>query len=311
MGSGGLLRSIGARTQRARATIPPIILIALATIFAVPSRAEILWYNGDFASNSFGVLNGINMTFEGQFPNPGQASVYDDFNVPAAAGGWHLDTIWSNNLMTFTSVTQAAWSIRMNLSSGDAGTIVAAGTSPVTQTPTGRSLLEFDEFTILVSGLSIDLPPDTYWLSVTPHGVGGSEASLNSVTRGLNALGSPPGNDGNSFLDSALLAADFAALDETFFPAPDFSMGVAGSVLGAQVVPEPASIVLTALGLAGLACASMTRKSRTLESDTRTCKRERTLFPTQNRDGAYFEEPHLEFQKVGRSDELHRRAGYF
>jgi hypothetical protein len=169
----------------------------------------------------------------------------------------------------------------MNLSSGDAGTVVAAGTSPVTQTPTGRSLLEFDEFTILVSGLSIDLPPGTYWLSVTPHGVGGSEASLNSVTRGLNALGSPPGNDGNSFLDSAPLAADFAALDEIFFPAPDFSMGVAGSVLGAQVVPEPASIVLTALGLAGLACASMTRKSRTLGPDTRTCKRERTLFRTQ------------------------------
>jgi hypothetical protein len=266
MGSNGLLSTIGARIRLARRAIiaPPVIVVALATMLTVPSRAEILWYNGDFESNSFGVLNGIDMTFEGQFPNPGRASVYDNFDVPPTGGGWHVDAVWSNNLMTFTGVTQATWSIRTDLSSGDGGTIVAAGISPVTQTPTGRGVLEFEEFTILISGLSIQLPPGTYWLSVTPHGFGGAEASLNSVTRGLNGLGRPPSGDAVSFLDSDVLNADFTPLDEIFFPAPDFSMGVAGSVLVSQLIPEPASIVLTALGLAALAWARLAKRSRRL-----------------------------------------------
>jgi hypothetical protein len=218
---------------------------------AIPSHAGVLWYNGDFPGNSLGVLNGINMTFEGAFA-AGAASVYDDFNVPTESGGWHVDSIWSNNLMTFSDATQATWSIRTNVASGDAGTVVADGTSPVTLTPTGRSLLEFSEFTVLVSALGIDLAPGTYWLSVTPHGLGGDQSSLNATTDGLNAIGSPPGDNGNSFLNSALVSADFQPLDEVFGIAPDFSMGVSGTVLAPRVVPEPAAIWLTALALATL-----------------------------------------------------------
>jgi hypothetical protein len=258
----GSLSNIGRQIKSARSATVGTIIIALATGLAVPSRADILWYNGNFATNSFGVLNGIDMTFEGLFPAPGVATVYDDFNVPAGTGGWHVDTLWSNNLMTFTGVSQATWSIRADLSSGDPGTLIAAGTSPATQTATGNSLLEFTEFTIQVSGLALDLAPGTYWLAVTPHGLGGPESSLNSVTDGLNAIGSPPGNNGNAFLNSPLLAADFEALDD-IFGFPDFSMGVAGQVLGAQAVPAPASLVLTALGLASLPVWSSTMKRRT------------------------------------------------
>ena len=246
-----LLGSTGSRIKRGRAATVVAIVVALTMCLAIPSRADTLWYNGDFANNSFGVLNGINMTFEGVFSTAGVATVYDDFNVPAGIGGWHIDTVWSNNLMTFTSVTQATWSIRTNLSSGDPGTLIASGTSAATQTPTGRSLLEFSEFTIRVSGLAIDLVPGTYWLAVTPHGFGGPQASLISMTDGLNAIGSPPGNNGNAFLNSPLLGADFEALDDIFF-LPDFSMGVAGHIVAAQAVPEPASFMLTALGVVGL-----------------------------------------------------------
>jgi hypothetical protein len=243
--------SIETRINRARAAIVGALVVALTICLAMPARADTLWYNGDFASMSFGVLNGINMTFDGLFPTAGNATVYDDFNVPAGTGGWHIETVWSNNLMNFTSVTQATWSIRTNLSSGDAGTLIASGTSAATQTPTGRSLFELTEFTIRVSGLAIDLLPGTYWLAITPHGFGGAQASLDSKTDGLNAIGSPPGNNGNAFLNSPLLNADFEALDDLFTRA-DFSMGVAGEVVAAQLVPEPTSFTLTLLGFASL-----------------------------------------------------------
>jgi hypothetical protein len=254
--------SIEIRIKRGRAATVGAIVVALTMCLAIPSRADTLWYNGDFASMSFGVLNGINMTFEGAFPNAGVATVYDDFNVPAGIGGWHIETVWSNNLMNFTGVTQATWSIRTNLSSGDAGTLIASGTSAVTQTPTGRSLFEFTEFTIQVSGLAVDLDPGTYWLAVTPHGFGGDQASLNSKTDGLNAIGTPPGNNGNAFLNSPLLNADFEALDDLFTRA-DFSMGVAGHVVAAQLVAEPTSFTLTVLGFASLfVLASATKRKR-------------------------------------------------
>ena len=169
MNSMGLLGTIKTRIKIARrASVGPII-IALTVGLAIPSHAGTLWYNGDFAPNSFGVLNGINMTFEDQFPTPGTATVYDDFNVPAGVQGWHIDTIWSNNLMTFTGVTEATWSIRTDLSSGDAGMLIASGTTAATQTPTGRSLFEFTEFTIEVSRLAVDLVPGTYWLWSAPQ----------------------------------------------------------------------------------------------------------------------------------------------
>jgi len=229
-----------------------VLLVTIAAVLSISSEAAVLWYNGDFPGNSSGVLNGINMTFEGSFPAPGSASVYDDFDVPTQSGGWHVDAVWSNNLMNFSKATQAAWSIRKNVASGDSGTVVASGTSPVSVTPTGRKLLEFDEYNVRVSGLNIDLAPGTYWLSVTPYGSGGDQSSLNATTDGSNAIGTPRGDNGNSFLNSALLNADFKPLDEIFPVAPDFSMGVSGRLLGAPV-PEPASIWFAAIGLLTLA----------------------------------------------------------
>jgi hypothetical protein len=289
MNSMGLLGTIKTRIKSARReTVGPVI-IALTVGLAIPSHADTLWYNGDFAPNSFGVLNGINMTFEGQFPTPGTATVYDDFNVPAGIQGWHIDTVWSSNLMTFTGVTEATWSIRTNLSSGDVGMLIASGTTAATQTPTGRSFFEFTEFTIQVSGLAVDLVPGTYWLAVTPHGFGGPQSSLISITDGLNAIGSPPGNNGNSFLNSPLLGADFEALDDIFF-LPDFSMGVAGRVVSAQVVPEPASIVLTAFGLATLSLWASAMKRRRRHSGTlprcRACVPEQSCSDDSGRGAA-------------------------
>src|SRR5262249_18205103 len=114
--------------------------------------------------------------------------------------------------------------------------------------------------------------PGTYWLAVTPHGFGGPQASLNSITDGLNAIGSPPGDNGNAFLNSPLLGADFEALDDIFF-FPDFSMGVAGRVVAAQGVPEPASFMLTAFGLAGLLVTASGAKGKRTRIRRDSCKR--------------------------------------
>jgi hypothetical protein len=262
-----LLANVAGRKRRTASV--GAIVFALTFFLPIPALADTLWYNGDFASNSFGVLNGINMTFEGEFSTAGTATVYDDFNVPAEIAGWHIDTLWSDDLMTFTGVTQATWSIRTDLASGDPGTLIASGTSAATQTPTGRSLFEFTEFTIQVSGLAIDLVPGTYWLAVTPHGFGGDQASLNSKTDGLNAIGTPAGNNGNAFLDSLPLNADFEALDDLFTRA-DFSMGVAGHVVAAQSVAEPSSFTLMMFGLVGLVVMTSGTKEK---QKTRRCSK--------------------------------------
>lgn len=214
-------------------------LAVLFTAFALagatqPVRADItLWYNGDAqgsprANEESTLLGSIN--------------VYDDFQV-TDPGGWDVHTVWSNNdVINSLSVTQASWAIRTGVSDGNPGTIVASGIDAATQTSTGRQPLGSDqpESTIAVDGLNVHLAPGTYWLSVSPlvgDDPGGFLRSYLSPTIGTNAVGSPPGNDGNSFFNG--LGSSFAALGN------DYSMGVAGTV-GVTAVPEPSSLNLMA-----------------------------------------------------------------
>ena len=72
-----------------------------------------MWYNGKFNSLT-GVANEINTQVS-------QAAVYDNFIVPS--GTWNINTVWSNNLMNFTTLSQAYWEIRSGVSAGDGGTL--------------------------------------------------------------------------------------------------------------------------------------------------------------------------------------------
>jgi hypothetical protein len=222
------------------------VLLGLALVVLLgtgPAYDTNLLYNGDFNGNN-ALANGISFDTV-IYP----AAVYDDFIVPNGAV-WSVNTVWSNNLMNVTGITQAYWEIRSGVSAGDGGTLVASGTGPATQTATGRSGFTFDEYTIQVTGLNVELDPGTYWLSVSPIGPG-SEVSYSflSLTSGTNAVGQPPGNDDNSFFDSTY--ANFASAKTSFNPAissADFSMGVGGQ----DPVPVPPTVWLLGSGLVGL-----------------------------------------------------------
>ena len=232
-------------------------VVLIVIVAAGPARADtILWYNGDLAANGGGTVNE-------QTTNGGSFNIYDDFNV-AGAAGWNIDRVWSNNSMQFTGVTQAAWSIRSGMSVGNGGTVIASGTSSATQTPTGLSnpSLGFLDYTIQVTGLNVTLAPGVYWLSVSPLvgadptvTSGGIFRSYNSRTDGTNAVGTPPGNDMNSFFNSSFLGYNYAPAFGN-----DFSMGVAGTQVAA--VPEPASITAFGIGAACLVGYFLRRRKR-------------------------------------------------
>jgi len=230
--------------------------LVVLNFFAVSSSYAFttLWYNGDFnfddEVNSNGLANEINTEIT-------QSNIYDDFIVNGT--GWNVSTIWSNNLMTFTGVTEAMWEIRSGISSGSGGTLIAGSTGSATQTATGRSGFSFDEYRIEVSGLNVNLTPGRYWLTVAPVAVNpGSGRSFCSTTIGLNAIGSPAGNNQNAYWDSTHFGYDFALtsdIDSRWVY--DFSMGVGGEN---AVIPEPASLMLLGMGLLGFGAAR--RKKR-------------------------------------------------
>jgi hypothetical protein len=74
-----------------------------------------------------------------------------------------------------------------------------------------------------------------------------------SVTLGVGAIGSPQGNDANSFIDSAFLSDNFAPAFNK-----DYSLGVGGVV---SAVPEPSAFVLFEVGAAGAVLLRRPRQS--------------------------------------------------
>ena len=188
-----------------------------------PTPTPPLWYNGDFDGVD-GLPNEQN-SFATGF-----AHVYDDFNVTDEAG-WDVTSVFSNDLISST-IIGATWEIREGVSAGNEGVLVASGMAPYPNvTPTGRSGFGLFEFTIEVVGLSVHLPPGTYWLNVTPIGSLDGGRAFDSTTSGAHCVGTPCGNDNDSFWDSpGLFGVSFVPTDSQGAQFHDFSMGLHGTI---------------------------------------------------------------------------------
>jgi hypothetical protein len=189
-----------------------------------------------------------------------QAAVYDNFDVTAPLG-WHVTAVFSDNIITAdtTAVAGADWEIRIGVSEGNAGTLIASGT---TSSPlvihTGRYFLDTPEFIVEVTGLNVFLAMlpqgQHYWLNVTPVGYGHG-SSANTTTSGFNCVGTPCGNDDNAFWNSTAFGVFFDHTYNHGYGQNDYSMGVIGAV-----VPEPTTVALFSYALGALLVAVPCRR---------------------------------------------------
>jgi PEP-CTERM motif len=237
--------------QLMRATLLALFVttaLVLNTTAIAQAPPGSLWYNGDW--------NHVNELANERNTLVSQAAVYDDFNVTATL--WNVTAVFSDNVISANApITGADWEIRTGISEGNAGTLIASGTtnSPIV-TLTGRSGMGFNEYMVEVTGLNVFLPMlpagQHYWLNVTPVGPGFGR-SFNTDTSGANCVGTPCGNDQNAFFNSTFFDANFTSTANQGQPT-DFSMGVIGNT-----VPEPATVALLTCGL-GLLLIALRRR---------------------------------------------------
>jgi hypothetical protein len=168
-----------------------------------------LWYNGDTD-----LLNGLSNERDTELGSGQFSSVYDNFNV--TGGGWNVTEVFSRNLVYFGFVVRGAtWEIRSGTTLvHTGGTLVASGTTvaPIV--------------TVIHCG------------NVTPIS-NLTGRSFDEETMGANCVGTPCGNDGNSFLNSNFFDIKWkptASLLRDRDPKSDFSMGVNGTALPATLV---------------------------------------------------------------------------
>jgi hypothetical protein len=142
------------------------------------------------------------------------------------------------------------WEIRSGITPGNGGTLIASGTDASIAIPVSNVGGAFTFFTPITP---VALAPGTYWLTVAPDNAGQNSTYI-LATNGANAVGMPPGNDGNSYFSSTSGPVVFEPVGTG--AGPDFSMGVTGI----EAVPEPATWI--GASLAGLTLIVQIAKAR-------------------------------------------------
>jgi hypothetical protein len=221
------------------------LLIVWAAWCAPPAHASTLWYNGNMDNRDFFVNQTSSLA-----PGGVDGRIYDNFIVPVNQQ-WTISGVFSNDIenpILPSTPTTASWEIRSGVSSGVGGTLVASGDGADVLTATGRTTTVFfpgsaTEYTNQVNGLSVTLSAGTYWLSVAPDTNGADALGWDiSSTSGASAVGSPPGNDDNSYFSSANYGLSFFSASSLEGGGTwDYSMGVVGT---AVATPEPSSMAL-------------------------------------------------------------------
>jgi hypothetical protein len=215
MESGGIDVSEAARQTH----MAPIPVRYGSSNQALPSTDLPLWYNGDPDPNYTGFNNNGFLGVDDCQGSSAKGHVYDDFIV-SSPNGWHVTSIYENQNvgggLGYLNAYGASWEIRQNMSDGNPGTLIVTG---VTYTPTVTNIGN-GYYKVLVDNLDLTLTSGTYWLNVTPIGLGYTAGT--AATVGFNCVGSPCGNDRNSFYYDPDLGAVWAAAGI------DYSMGING-----------------------------------------------------------------------------------
>jgi hypothetical protein len=212
-------------------------LFYVLAIVAVAGAANAQWYNGNFDGRNGGNINHHTGT---------ESTIYDDFNVTGP--GWMVTGVYGNVLtQQGGDFNTLDWEIRSGMSVGNGGTLVASGFGAPTNTLTGGSGFGYTEYKVRVGGLAVNLAPGTYWLGLGVKSTSLVNNQFLSTTSGAGAIGTPPGNNGNAFWNSAFFGFNYADASGVLGITADFSMGVE-----ANPVPEPASMIALGTGIAAL-----------------------------------------------------------
>ncbi len=162
------------------------------------------------------------------------------FNIPTGEI-WTVDGLFINTVADGydeLDPTKTSWAIAAGLSSGDGGTIVAAGTSTPAGTSfvaTGRVLDGLPEYTLKVRIVTTVLISGTYWVNITPQCTDPGNPSCSVAqyflddTFGLNRYGPlEPADEG--FFNSSFFGFDYAPLcDVSSTGCQALSFGVIGT----------------------------------------------------------------------------------
>ncbi len=195
-----------------------------------------LFYGGNFNSSN---SNANGLANENTLIVP-DTTTFIPFRVPGGTG-WEVSGLFTNDLADgYDGIdpAQATWSISKDVSSGNAGTVIASGTASADFGATGRSGFGFNEYTVEIHTTSaVDLTSGQYWLSVVPQCTDTGNSSCDvaqyfvSNTPGGTANGAygihEPVNQ--SFFNSSYFGYDYAnACTVTTLGCAEFSAGVLG-----------------------------------------------------------------------------------